>query len=200
MPPGSKRSEQHVRARDGGQQHPVAGAQRAAAAKGRGNRDVGARGQREHAAGVAADDHGSVVLGQRQPVSGAPDQDGGDAAVGDPSGRVDPADPVYRFVQARQSAGGSASGRREGAPGRPGAPRSLRAGPGPDGMTGAMSGAVTSASPNRRRDGRPQRGGPPACSSGTCALGRFHRYLCPKGDLKPYGREFPRIGGIIRLG
>ena len=54
---------------DCGQQHPVAGLQAAAAAQRGGNRDVGAGGQGDHAARVAAGGHHARVGGQGQPVT-----------------------------------------------------------------------------------------------------------------------------------
>ena len=51
---------------------------------------------------------------------------------------------------------------------------------------GAISGAVTAASGNRRRHetyggARPDGARPGACSSGTRVLGKSHRNLCPRG-------------------
>jgi hypothetical protein len=78
----------------GGQQHLVAGLQATAAAQRRRYGDVGAGGQGDHAAGVAARGHHAHVGGERQPVAASSVQRGDDRLLADPARGVDAGDPV----------------------------------------------------------------------------------------------------------
>jgi hypothetical protein len=69
-----------------GQQHLVAGLQAAAVPQRGRDGDVGAGGQGDHAAGVAARGHHARVDGQRKPVTALPAQRVDDGPVGDPPG------------------------------------------------------------------------------------------------------------------
>ena len=204
-----------------GQQHPVAGPQAAAAAQRGGNRDVGAGGQGDHAAWVAAGGDHARVGGQGQPVTAGPAQRAGDGPVGDPAGGVDAADPVDHILGRRRHGLGVGQGQRpaRGGPGPlPGLrdagrrdegserlrghgrlPAGRRAGPGA-GMratSGSAAGVLKPAAgpgevvcawriprqfacPSHHSDTPEQR------VQAMSDLGRFHRFVCPRGDLNPH--------------
>jgi hypothetical protein len=85
-----------------GQQHPVDGAQAAAAAQDSGNREAGAGWHGDHAARVTPGDHHARLCGQGQPVPLAPAQGAGGGLVGDPAGGVDTVGPVHHVRRGGQ--------------------------------------------------------------------------------------------------
>ena len=115
---------QRVLARPGREQHPVAGRQPAAMTSAAGIAIYWLAGrQGGHAMRVAADEHHAGLRCEGQPVAAAPAQGGGDGAVGDAAGRIDPADPIDHVTQDRRAPGRSRRRQRRANPARPGMPR-----------------------------------------------------------------------------